>query len=229
MPMFYFDPTYVILIPAIILSIWAQFKVQSSFNRYSRVYSRSGITGAQVAQKLLQANGIYDVGIERVGGSLTDHYHPTKKKLFLSETVYGESSIAAICVAAHEVGHAIQHHEEYKPLSIRSMLVPAANLGNYASWILLIAGLILSIEPLVQIGIILFTFVVLFQIVTLPVEFNASSRALKQVAYYGFLDNDELVGGKKVLSAAAWTYVAAAVMAILQLLRLLLIFGNNRD
>lgn len=229
MPMFYFDPTYVLLIPAIILSIWAQFKVQSSFNRYSRVYSRSGITGAQVAQKLLQANGIYDVGIERVGGSLTDHYHPTKKKLFLSETVYGESSIASICVAAHEVGHAIQHHEEYKPLSIRSMLVPAANLGNYASWILLIAGLILSIEPLVQIGIILFTFVVLFQIVTLPVEFNASSRALKQVAYYGFLDNDELVGGKKVLSAAAWTYVAAAVMAILQLLRLLLIFGNNRD
>ena len=229
MPMFYFDPTYVLLIPAIILSIWAQFKVQSSFNRYSRVYSRSGITGAQVAQKLLQANGIYDVGIERVGGSLTDHYHPTKKKLFLSETVYGESSIAAISVAAHEVGHAIQHHEEYKPLSIRSMLVPAANLGNYASWILLIAGLILSIEPLVQIGIILFTFVVLFQIVTLPVEFNASSRALKQVAYYGFLDNDELVGGKKVLSAAAWTYVAAAVMAILQLLRLLLIFGNNRD
>ena len=143
--------------------------------------------------------------------------------------MYGESSIASICVAAHEVGHAIQHHEEYKPLSIRSMLVPAANLGNYASWILLIAGLILSIEPLVQIGIILFTFVVLFQIVTLPVEFNASSRALKQVAYYGFLDNDELVGGKKVLSAAAWTYVAAAVMAILQLLRLLLIFGNNRD
>lgn len=229
MPMFYFDPTFVLLIPAVILSIWAQFKVQSNFNRYARVYSRSGITGAQVAQRLLEANGIYDVTVERVGGSLTDHYHPTKKKLFLSETVYGESTIAAISVAAHEVGHAIQHKEEYKPLSIRSMLVPAANLGNYASWILLIAGLILSIEPLVEIGIVLFTFVVLFQIVTLPVEFNASSRALQQVAYYGFLDNDELAGGKKVLSAAAWTYVAAAVMAILQLVRLLLIFGSNRE
>lgn len=227
--MFYWDPTFVLLIPAIILSLWAQLKVQSNFNRYSRVYSRSGITGDQVAQKLLQANGITDVGIARVSGSMTDHYHPTKKMLFLSETVYGESSIAAICVAAHEVGHAIQHHEEYKPLAIRSMLVPAANLGSYASWILLIIGLIFSFDALVQIGIILFAFVVAFQLVTLPVEFNASSRALQQVAYYGFLDNSELAGGKKVLSAAAWTYVAAAVMAILQLLRLLLIFGSNRD
>lgn len=229
MPFFYFDPTIILLIPAIILSIWAQFKVQSNFNHYAKVYSRSGMTGAQVARKLLDANGIQDVGIERVRGSLTDHYHPTKKMLYLSETVYGESTIAAISVAAHEVGHAIQHSVGYKPLTIRSMLVPAANLGSSASWILLIVGLIFAWEPLVELGIILFTCVVLFQLVTLPVEFNASSRALQQVAYYGILSSDELPGGKKVLSAAAWTYVAAAVMAVLQLLRLLLIFAGNRE
>lgn len=229
MPMFYFDPTIMILIPAVILSIWAQCKVQSGFRRYANVYSRSGMTGAQVARKLLDANGIHDVGIERVAGNLTDHYHPTKKMLYLSESVYGESSVAAISVAAHEVGHAIQHSVGYKPLNIRSMLVPVANLGSNASWILLILGLILSIEPLVQLGIVLFTCVVLFQVVTLPVEFNASSRALQQVSYYGILGGDELAGGKKVLSAAAWTYVAAVIMSILQLLRLLLIFAGDRD
>lgn len=229
MPMFYFDPTVILLIPAIILSIWAQCKVQSGFRRYANVYSRSGMTGAQVARKLLDANGIHDVGIQRVAGNLTDHYHPTKKMLYLSDSVYGESSVAAISVAAHEVGHAIQHSVGYKPLSIRSMLVPAANIGSNASWILLILGLIFSIDPLVQLGIVLFTCVVLFQVVTLPVEFNASSRALQQVAYYGILSSDELAGGKKVLSAAAWTYVAAAVMSILQLLRLLLIFAGNRE
>lgn len=226
---YYFDPTFILLIPAIILSIWAQFKVHSNFNRYTKVYSRSGLTGAQVAKILLNANGITDVGIERVAGNLTDHYHPTKKMLYLSESVYGNSSISAISVAAHEVGHAIQHHENYAPLKIRSMLVPAAQIGDYASWILLIAGLILSISPLVELGIVLFSFVVLFQIVTLPVEFNASSRALQQLAYYGILDSSEIPGGKKVLSAAAWTYVASAVMAILQLLRLMLIFAGNRE
>lgn len=229
MPMFYFDPTIIILIPAIILSLWAQMKVQSNFNRYAKVYSRSGMTGAQVARKLLDANGIHDVGIERVAGSMTDHYHPTKKMLYLSETVYGQSTIAAISVAAHEVGHAIQHSVGYKPLSIRSTLVPLATLGSNASWIILIIGLIFAMQPLVELGILLFSCVVLFQLVTLPVEFNASSRALQQVAYYGILSNDELYGGKKVLSAAAWTYVAAAVMSILQLLRLLLIFAGNRE
>ena len=226
--MYFFDPTFVLLIPAIILTIWAQYKVHSNFNRFAKVYSKSGLTGAQVARILLNANGINDVGIERVAGNLSDHYHPTKKMLYLSETVYGESTIAAISVAAHEVGHAIQHKENYVPLKIRSMLVPAAQFGDYVSWIILIIGLIFSIPALVEIGIVLFTFVVLFQVVTLPVEFNASSRALQQVAYYGILDNSELPGGKKVLSAAAWTYVAAAVMAILQLLRLLLIFAGNR-
>lgn len=229
MPIFYFDPTIVILIPAIILSIWAQVKVQSNFNRFAKVYSRSGMTGAQVAKKLLDANGIHDVGIERVAGSMTDHYHPTKKMLYLSETVYGSSTIAAISVAAHEVGHAIQHNVGYKPLSIRSMLVPVATIGSNASWILLIIGLIFAWPPLVELGIVLFSCAVLFQIVTLPVEFNASSRALQQVAYYGILSSDELYGGKKVLSAAAWTYVAAAVMSILELLRLLLIFAGNRE
>lgn len=226
--MFFYDPTFILLIPALILTMWAQFKVQATFSRYSRVQSSAGFTGAQVARKILDANGIYDVGVEPVKGNLTDHYHPTKKKLFLSESVYNQSSVAAICVAAHEVGHAIQHQEAYKPLAIRSMLVPAANFGNYTAWILFIAGLIFSITPLVEVGIVLFSFVVLFQLVTLPVEFNASSRALVQVSYHGFLTNDELRGGKKVLSAAAWTYVAAAVMAILQLLRLLIIFGGLR-
>ena len=228
--MFFYDYTIILLLPAIILSAWAQMKVQSAFRKYSAVPNRKGITGAMVAQKLLQANGITDVGVSQVSGSLTDHYHPTKKTVFLSDTVCNQSSIAAVCIAAHEVGHAIQHHEEYKPLAIRAALVPVCNIGNYASWILLIIGLVLSLEPLVQFGIILFSAVVAFQLVTLPVEFNASSRALQQVSYYGFLDNDELRAGKKVLSAAAWTYVAAAVMAVLQLLRLLLIFGNmNRD
>lgn len=226
--MFFYDPTFILLIPALILTVWAQFKVQATFSKYSHVQSYAGFTGAQVARKLLDANGIYDVGIEPVRGNLSDHYHPTKKKLFLSESVYNESSIAAICVAAHEVGHAIQHQEAYKPLSIRSMLVPAANFGNYTAWILFILGLILSIPPLVEVGIVLFSFVVIFQLVTLPVEFNASSRALAQVSYHGFLTNDELRGGRKVLNAAAWTYVAAALMAILQLLRLLIIFGGMR-
>ncbi len=226
--MFFYDPTFILLIPALLLAGWAQYKVQSTFHRYSRVPSNSGITGAQVARKLLQANGIDDVTVEPVRGNLTDHYHPTKKILFLSEPVFGESSISAVCVAAHEVGHAIQHQEGYKPLSIRSMLVPVANFGNYTAWILFFVGLIFSMDFLVQIGIVLFTFVVLFQLVTLPVEFNASSRALAQVSYQGFLNNDELRYGKKVLNAAALTYVAAALMAILQLLRLLIIFGGLR-
>lgn len=188
------------------------------------------MTGAQVAHKLLAENGISDVSVQPTRGSLTDHFHPAKKTVFLSETVYNNSSIAAICIAAHEVGHAIQHHQGYAPLRFRSLLVPVANLGNYASWILLIIGLVLSWTSLVEIGILLFAGVVLFQLVTLPVEFNASSRALAQVSYYGILTNDELRGGKKVLSAAAWTYVAAAVMAMLQLLRFVLIFANfNRD
>ncbi len=226
--MFFYDPTFIILIPALLLAGWAQYKVQSTFHRYSRVPSSTGITGAQVARKLLQDNGIDDVTVEPVRGNLTDHYHPTKKTLFLSEPVFGASSISAICVAAHEVGHAIQHQEDYKPLSIRSMLVPVANFGNYTAWILFFLGLIFSMDFLVQIGIVLFTFVVLFQLVTLPVEFNASARALAQVSYQGFLNNDELRYGKKVLNAAALTYVAAALMAILQLLRLLIIFGGLR-
>jgi hypothetical protein len=226
--MFFYDPTFLLLIPGLILAGWAQFKVQSTFSRYSRVPSNSGITGAQVARKILDANGIYDVSVEATRGNLTDHYHPTKKKLFLSESVYNKSSIAAICVAAHEVGHAIQHQKDYKPLSIRSVLVPVASFGSYTAWILFFAGLIFSMDFLLEIGIVLFSAVVLFQLVTLPVEFNASSRALAQVSYHGFLTNDELRYGKKVLNAAAWTYVAAAMMAILQLLRLLIIFGGVR-
>lgn len=225
----YYDITILLLLPAVILSAWAQLKVQSTFNKYSRIQSCSGLTGRDVALMILRNNGINDVPVSAVAGNLTDHYHPSKRQLFLSESVYDKTSIAAICVAAHEAGHAIQHNVGYAPLSFRSMLVPVANIGNYASWTLLILGLILSIDPLIQLGIALFSFVVLFQVVTLPVEFNASSRALQQLSYYGVLGNDELKGGKKVLNAAALTYVAAAVMAILQLLRLLLIFASHRD
>lgn len=226
--MLFFDPTMIILIPAIIVSMWAQMNISSTVGRYERVQARSGLTGAQVAQKILQANGIYDVRIEPVRGHLSDHYDPRSKVVRLSETVYGKTSLTALGVAAHEVGHAIQHENDYMPLRIRSALAPIAQIGSYASWILLILGIFLSAFGLVQIGIWLFVAVVLFQVITLPVEFNASSRALAQLESGGYLASDEITGSRKVLRAAAMTYVAAALMAILQLLRLLAIAGISR-
>ncbi len=224
----FFDPTIVILIPAIILSAWAQMRVSGTFRQYSQVYAASGMTGADVARRILQDNGITDVRVEKVAGNLTDHYDPKKQVLRLSEAVYGKSSLSAVSVAAHEVGHAIQHENDYMPLRIRSALAPVAQFGSYGSWILLIVGLIFSITPLVQIGIYLFAAVVVFQLVTLPVEFNASSRALAQLESGGYLTGSEIVGGKKVLTAAALTYVAAVIMAIAQLIRLLVISGVLR-
>ncbi len=225
-----FDPTYILVIIGVILSLAASGLVKSTFNKYSRVRSISNMTGAEAATRLLHSAGIYDVRVEHISGNLTDHYDPSRKILRLSDTVYGSTSVAAIGVAAHETGHAIQHQQKYAPLGIRSTLVPLANIGSRLSWPLIIAGLIFSaFDFLIPIGILLFCFAVLFQLVTLPVEFNASSRAVKLLESNGILNSSEIPATKKVLTAAALTYVASAATAILQLLRLVLIAGRRRN
>lgn len=224
---YYFDSTYLILVPALIISLWAQTKISSTFNRYSRIYSRSGRTGAEVARMILDSNGLYNVPIEMISGNLTDHYDPSKKVLRLSGEVYSGSSVASIGVAAHEVGHAIQHENSYKPLLIRNSIVPVASIGSSLSWVLFFIGIILGLNGLVSIGILLFSAVVLFQLVTLPVEFDASRRALVILEDKYILDDDEIKGARKVLQAAAMTYVAAALTAISQLIRLIAISRRN--
>ncbi len=225
---YYFDPTYILIIIAAIISLIAQWRVNSAFSKYSRVSSMSGMTGAQAARMILQSNGINDVSVQRISGKLTDHYNPSTKVLNLSESVYGSTSVAAIGVAAHECGHAIQHARGYFPLSLRTALVPVANIGSQLSWVFIIVGAILSFnQTLITIGIIMFSAAVLFQLVTLPVEFNASARALEQLESNGILYRDEVSQTRKVLSAAALTYVAAAATAILQLLRLIILFGGR--
>ena len=225
------DWTYILVLIGAILCMAASAKVNSTYNKYSKVRSMTGMTGAQVAQKILQYNGIYDVQIEHVRGNLTDHYDPSKKVLRLSDSVYGSTSVAAIGVAAHECGHAVQHQVGYVPIKIRSALVPAANIGSKLGLPRILLGVIFggAGSTLAQIGIWVFALAVLFQIVTLPVEFNASGRAIKMLDQYGILHHQEVGHVKKVLSAAALTYVAAAASAILQLLRLVLIFGGGRD
>ena len=225
------DWTYILVLIGAILCMAASAKVNSTYNKYSKVRSMTGMTGAQVAQKILQYNGIYDVQIEHVRGNLTDHYDPSKKVLRLSDSVYGSTSVAAIGVAAHECGHAVQHQVGYVPIKIRSALVPAANIGSKLGLPLILLGVIFggAGSTLAQIGIWVFALAVLFQIVTLPVEFNASGRAIKMLDQYGILHHQDVGHVKKVLSAAALTYVAAAASAILQLLRLVLIFGGGRD
>jgi hypothetical protein len=226
---YYYDPTYLLLIIAAVISLIAQLLVNSRFSKYSNVASRSGMTGAQAAEMILRSQGIYDVSIQRVSGKLTDHYNPKDKTLNLSDSVYGSRSVAAIGVAAHECGHAIQHARGYAPLSIRSSLVPVANIGSKLSWLFIILGILFSMnQTLLYIGIIMFSAAVLFQIVTLPVEFNASARALRLLSDTGILYRDEVSQTRKVLSAAALTYVAAAATAILQLLRLIMLFGGRR-
>lgn len=225
---YYFDPTYILIIIAAIISLIAQWRVNSAFSKYSRVANMSGMTGAQAARMILQSNGINDVSVQRISGKLTDHYNPSTKVLNLSESVYGSTSVAAIGVAAHECGHAIQHARGYFPLSLRTALVPVANIGSQLSWVFIIVGAILSFnQTLITIGIIMFSAAVLFQLVTLPVEFNASARALEQLESNGILYRDEVSQTRKVLSAAALTYVAAAATAILQLLRLIILFGGR--
>ena len=221
------DPTYVLILLALVISSLVSAKMNATFSRYSKVRAYSGLTGAQAAQRILDLSGIYDVRIERIGGSLTDHYDPANKVLRLSDSVYGSASIAAIGVAAHECGHAIQHDHGYVPLNIRSSLVPVVNFASNMSWIFIMLGFVTR-GIFLKLGIILFSASVLFQIVTLPVEFNASSRALTQLRTLGIVDDREVRQSRKVLQAAALTYVAAAVTAILQLLRLVLI-ANSRD
>lgn len=228
-----FDPTIILILIGVGLSLWAQGRVTSTFNKYSRMGSRTGMTGADAAKRLLHAQGIYDVTIRQVAGNLTDHYDPRNKTLNLSQSVYGATSVAAIGVAAHECGHAMQDNEGYGPLKFRSALVPVANLGAKISWPLILIGVLIGGlgSPFVQIGILMFSLAVLFQLVTLPVEFNASSRAVRLLDAQGILAGEEVSATRKVLSAAALTYVAAAATSILQLLRLVILFGgrNRRD
>ena len=225
--MFFYDPTYFLLIPGLLLALYAQFKVSSAFNRWKQVRSRTGLTGAGIARMILDANGAKDVRIERVGGSLTDHYDPQDGVLRLSDEVYASGSVAALGVAAHEAGHAIQDAQDYAPLRIRATMVPVANIGSTAAIPLFMLGLVFSWEPLLKIGILCFSLAVLFYVVTLPVEFNASGRAVA-VLSSGYLPEDEIKGVKAVLSAAALTYVAAALQAVLQLLRLVLLANSRR-
>lgn len=233
MPFFYgyhFDPTYILVLIGAVLSIIASARVNSTFNKYARVRSMSGMTGAQTAEAILRSRGIYDVQVEHIRGNLTDHYDPSKKVVRLSDSVYNATSVAAIGVAAHECGHVMQHHEKYAPLSIRTRLVPAANIGSRLGIPIVILGLILgSNSLLINIGIWVFSLAVLFQIVTLPVEFDASRRALACIEQYGIVTSDERAKSAKVLRAAAYTYVAAAAASILQLLRLVMLSGRRRD
>ena len=230
--MFFFDSTMILLIPAILLSMYAQFKVGSTFDKFSKIAASKGQTGAQVAAQLLAASGIRDVKIQPTQGRLTDHYDPRDKTVRLSEAVYNQSSLAAIGVAAHEVGHAIQHNTDYMPLEFRSRLFPIVNIGSNLSMPLLMLGLFMGYSGfgnwMLNAGILLFSFVVLFQIVTLPVEFNASSRAIALLKEQNILTGDEAVPAKQVLDAAALTYVASAIMALLNLLRFIMIARGRR-
>ena len=228
---FYYDPTYVMVLIGVVICMLASANVNRTFQKYSRIRSHSGMIGREAAERLLHANGIYDVTVQRVAGNLTDHYDPRNKTLNLSDSTYASTSVAAIGVAAHECGHAVQHANGYAPLKIRGSLVPVANFGSTLAWPLILIGFLIQGNAsvlLINLGILLFSAAVLFQIVTLPVEFNASSRALKSLETNGILYTEEVADTRKVLRAAALTYVASAASAILQLLRLILISGGRR-
>lgn len=220
------DATYIFLVlPAVIFALWAQFNVKSTFSKYSKIASRSGMTGFDSARRILDANGLGDVRIAHVSGDLTDHYNPTDNTIYLSDSVYGSNSAAAIGVAAHEAGHAVQHATGYTPIKIRSAIIPITNIGSNLAMPLIILGIILSFPTLAYIGVAAFGLSTLFQLVTLPVEFDASGRALK--ALEGSLDSDDLASARKVLRAAALTYVAALAVSLVNLLRLLIIVAGN--
>lgn len=223
------DPTMIILIPAIILTLYAQMKVKSSFDKYIRVPARRGYTGEQIARKLLNQNGLYHIPVEYSKGQLTDHYDPKNRVLRLSGDIYQGSSIASISVAAHEVGHAIQHANGYGPLRLRNLVFPIASFGSNVAWIFIFVGLLIqNLRGLMDIGILLFGVAVLFQLITLPVEFNASSRALELLDTNGYIHEEEKKGAKNVLQAAALTYVAAMASGLAQLVRLILIRNRRR-
>ena len=230
---YYWDPTYILVVIGAVICMIASARVKGTFNKYSQLRSMSGMNGAQVAQRVLQAAGIYDVQVRHVSGSLTDHYDPRTKTVNLSDPVYNATSVAALSVAAHECGHAIQHAKNYAPLSIRSALVPIANFGSMLAWPVILIGLLFNTRSsglIIDIGILLFSAAVLFQLVTLPVEFDASRRALVMLRTQGILADDELKYTRRVLKSAALTYVASAAAAILQLLRIILITnGRRRD
>ena len=229
---FYFDSTYFLVLIGAVLCMIASANVKSTYNKYAKYRSASGMTGAQAAERILRAAGIYDVRIGHVSGELTDHYNPKTKVVNLSDSVHSASSIAAIGVAAHECGHAIQHARGYVPLNLRSAFVPVANFGSTLAWPLILIGVFInsqSSQLIINAGIFLFSFAVIFQLITLPVEFNASRRALALLNQNGILGQQELYGTKKVLFAAALTYVASAASAMLQLLRIILLFGGRRN
>ena len=225
----YMDFTYILVIIGAVISMIASWNVNARFKKYSTVRNSRGITSQQAAETILHGAGIYDVRIERISGNLTDHYSPSEKVLRLSDSVYNQTSVAAIGVAAHECGHAIQHQVGYGPLKLRSLSVPIANIGSKLSWPILIAGLAMGSFGLAQVGVWMFVAVVFFQLITLPVEFDASHRAIKILDQSNMLAGEELSGSKKVLMAAALTYVAALFSTILQLLRLIMIVNSRRD
>lgn len=227
----WWDPTYFLVIIGAVICLIASARVKSTFNKYAAYRSMSGMTGAQAAQRILNSAGIYDVKVQHISGNLTDHYNPMNKTLSLSDSVYNSTSIAAVGVAAHECGHAIQHAKGYVPLRVRGAFVPVANIGSNLAWPLIIIGLFIRgsmSSVLIQTGIIMFSLAVLFQLITLPVEFNASHRAMQQLERTGILGGNELRDTRKVLTAAAMTYVASAASMILQLLRLIILFGGRR-
>lgn len=227
--MFFYDSYYLILVvPALLLAMWAQMRVKSTYNKYSQMRASRGTTAAQVARSILRENGLSDIPVVQVPGDLTDHYDPQAREVRLSSTVYGSSSVAAIGVAAHEVGHACQHATNYVPLTIRRAIIPITNIGSTLSVPLLLLGLVLGNQTLAVAGVLLFALVALFQLITLPVEFNASHRALYTLNQRDILAGEELAGAKKVLTAAALTYVAALAVSLAQLLRLMLIVSSRR-
>lgn len=226
---YYYDPTYILVIIAFILSAFASFGVNATFSKYKKIHNMRGITGADAARRILDLNGLQNVSIERVSGNLTDHFDPKANVVRLSDATYSDTSVGAIGVAAHECGHAIQYAKDYAPIKIRNSIVPVVNIGNYLSMPLFFIGLIMGLTELALIGAALFGLVLIFQIITLPVEFNASRRAIAILDSTGMLGEEELKGSKKVLKAAAMTYVAAVAATALQLLRLLMIVNRRRD
>jgi Zn-dependent membrane protease YugP len=227
--MFFWDPTYIIIIPALLFALYAQFRVQSAYGRYSSVPISNGLTGAQVATEILRRNGLSNVEVERTEGTLSDNYDPRMRVLRLSAGVHDGVSVASTGVAAHETGHAIQHAQEYGPLALRSALVPASQFGSWLAWPLFLLGFFFHSGTMMQIGILIFSAAVAFTLITLPVEFDASGRAMRILQQEGLVTQDELRGVRSVLGAAALTYVAAAAMAILQLARLLLLYNVRRE
>lgn len=227
--MFYWDWTMIFVIPGLLLGLWAQMRVSSAFKKYSAVHAHNGMSAEEVARAMLNRSGCGEVSVRTVSGNLTDHYDPRNNTLRLSDGVYGSTSVAAIGVAAHECGHAMQQHEGYAPLKLRSALVPVVNLGSNLYFPIFLLGLVFSWEPLLYVGIACFALTLVFALVTLPVEFNASGRALSVLEEQGYLSRDEMDGARAVLNAAAMTYVAAAISSLLQLVRLLIIARDRRD